>query len=530
MPAEQRAKSEATREPPGPEAGPRRAGRRRQWVFRCAAVLVGLTPFVGIECLCVLFDWGRPSLHDDPFVGFRSVRPLFVLNEQGTRYEIPKARQGYFRPESFAAQKLADEYRIFCLGGSTVQGEPFETGTSFPTWLEIALEAADPARRYEVVNCGGTSYATYRLVPILQEVLDYEPDLIILCEGHNEFLEERAFDHIQGRGRVVNGLLAGAARLRTFNLAREVYLRGRDASSADAPSGRPILPTEVEALLDYQGGLAEYHRDDAWRQGVIAHYCFNLARMVDLARDAGVDLILVNPACNIADCPPFKSEHRGDLTDAERDEWESLCEAAREHLHGESYDLDKAIELFDTACRLDPLYAGGFYNLAKSHEAAGHFNEARDAYLEAKEQDVCPLRVLKPMNDAVLDIAATTGTPLVDAQQLFEQRSAHGIVGGEWLVDHVHPGFAGHQLLGDALAEKLIELGKVQPRAGWEEVRAERYREHFDSFDSYYFLRGTSRLARLRAWTEGRVRRLRGETPDAAGPADAIPPSSPSAR
>ena len=114
-----------------------------------------------------------------------------------------------------------------------------------------------------MVNCGGISYASYRLVPILEEVLGYEPDLIILYTGHNEFLEDRTFDHIAGRGRLVNASLEAASRLRTFTLLREGYLRLHGMSSSDPPESRPILPTEVEALLDYRGGLEAYHRDDA---------------------------------------------------------------------------------------------------------------------------------------------------------------------------------------------------------------------------------------------------------------------------
>ena len=107
-------------------------------------MLLGLSPFLAFEALCTAFDWGRPSLHDDPFVGFRSTRPLFVLSSDGRRYEIPKARQTYFQAESFAAHKADNEYRIFVLGESTVQGNPYGIQTSFTTWLEIALAAADP--------------------------------------------------------------------------------------------------------------------------------------------------------------------------------------------------------------------------------------------------------------------------------------------------------------------------------------------------------------------------------------------------
>ena len=493
----------------------RPARLKRRWLFRFGAVLVGISPFVAFEGFCTLFDWGRPSLHDDPFVGFRSVAPLFVLDENQTRYEIPKARQTYFRPESFAANKGPDEFRIFCLGGSTVQGRPFAIETSFTTWLEIALEAADPSRRWEVVNCGGVSYASYRLVPVLEEVLHYQPDLIILYTGHNEFLESRSFDHIASRGRVVNASLDAASRLRTFTLLREGYLRLQGTSSAEPPTARPILPTEVDALLDYRGGLADYHRNVAWRRGVIAHYRYNLRRMIDMTRHAGVDVILVNPVSNISDSPPFKSEHRDDLSPAERQRWETLCEDARGHLHGEHRDLRKAAKLFEQACRVDPLHAAGFYNLAKCREAAGDFDKARDAFLQAKELDVCPLRILQPMNDALLEIANETGTPVLDAQRLFEEHSTHGAIGGRWLVDHVHPSIEGHQLLADALMELLISLGSVQPRRAWQAAKQEAYRQHFDSLDDYYFVKGTERLKTVRGWAAGRARRLRAGKPKA---------------
>jgi tetratricopeptide (TPR) repeat protein len=499
---------------PGALRAPPRRGRRR-WLFRVAAVLIGLSPLLVFEGLCIAFGWGRPDLHDDPFIGFRSVVPLFVKSEDGSRYEIPKARQAYFRPESFPAKKEPGVFRIFCLGGSTVQGRPFAVETAFSTWLEIGLEAADPSRRWEVVNCGGVSYASYRLVPILEEVLGYQPDLIILYTGHNEFLEDRAFDHIAGRGRLLNASLEAASRLRTFTLLREGYLRLRGVSSTDPPQGRPILPTEVDALLDYRGGLEAYHRDDAWRRGVIAHYRYNLRRMVELARAAGVEMILVNPVSNLCDSPPFKSEHRADLSPAELAQWKSICESAHEHARRGSYDLQQAIRLFEQACRIDPLHAGCFYNLASCYQAAGQLDQARQAYLQAKDLDVCPLRILQEMNEAVLEIAGDTGTPLVDAQKLFQERSKDKIVGADWLVDHVHPSVEGHQLLADALADKLIALGKVRPRPGWEQIKRQRYREHFDSLDNLYFLKGQQRLSGLQDWAKGRAKRLRPGTENA---------------
>ena len=65
--------------------------RRLRWarklLFRLAAVMIALVPFVLAEVTFAIFGWGRPDYSHDPFVGFRDVRPLFALNEEGTRYE-----------------------------------------------------------------------------------------------------------------------------------------------------------------------------------------------------------------------------------------------------------------------------------------------------------------------------------------------------------------------------------------------------------------------------------------------------------
>ncbi|HVA49446.1 MAG TPA: hypothetical protein VNH11_23975 [Pirellulales bacterium] len=483
--------------------------RRRRWLFRLTAMAFGLSLLAGFEGVCRLCDWGRPELRDDPFVGFRSIRPLFVLNEDRSRYEISKARRVYFRPQSFSAEKADDEYRVFCLGGSTVQGRPYAVETAFSTWLEISLRAADSRRRWNVVNCGGVSYASYRLTPILQEVLGYKPDLIVLCTGHNEFLESRTFDHIRDRGELVNASIAAVSRLRAFNLMRDGVVRLGDASPSVPPEGRPLLPVEVEALLDYRGGLEEYHRDEAWRRNVIRQFRFNLRRMVQLARDAGVEVILMNPVSNIRDVPPFKAEHRPDLGAEDLAQWESLLEAARGHFRRESYHLQKAIPPLERACRIDPLHAGGWYTLAECYRGVGRMAEAREAYLRAKELDVCPLRIPQPMNQAILDVARETGTPLVDVEKLFEQSSPHGIVGSELLVDHVHPGFKGHQRIADALADKLVELGRLRPASDWQAKKRSAFQKHLDGLDDNYYIRGEQRLKNLRLWAQGRATTVR---------------------
>jgi lysophospholipase L1-like esterase len=482
-----------------------RASRRwRRWGFRLAAVLVGVLPFVVIELVLVMLDVGRPAEHGDPYVGFSRVRPLFELNAAGTRYEVPPARLSHFRAESFAAVKPPREFRIFCIGDSTVQGNPWGIETSFSTWLEISLNAAEPDRRWEVINCGGVSYASYRMVPIVEEVLRYQPDLIVLHCSHNEFLEDRTYGEIKRTPRPVVRTVEAASRLRSFTLLRSAYVKLSGPSGKSAH--RTVLTDEVEALLDYRGGLEFYHRDDAWRDGVVAHFEINLRRMVRIARDAGVPMILMNPVSNLRDSPPFKAEHRAGLSSADVARWESLWNAAREHY---ATDRLRAVALLREALAIDDQHAGLHYDLGKCYDAMGLLDQARPAYLRAKELDVCPLRILEPMNQIILDVARETSTPLVNNRQIFEDLSPGGLPGDKWLVDHVHPSIKGYQVLGDAVAHELVRLGIVHPMVSWQDETRRRYAEHLASLDGAYFANGQKHLRGLMLWAQGRASRVR---------------------
>jgi lysophospholipase L1-like esterase len=482
----------------------------RRLAFRLAAVIVGLMPFVLAEVTLRLFDVGRPDSSDDPFVGFRSVHPLFVLGEDGTRYEIARSRQGFFRPDSFARHKAPNEFRIFCLGGSTVQGRPFAIETSFTTWLEISLEAAERDRRWEVVNCGGISYASYRLVPILQEVLSYEPDLIVLYTGHNEFLEDRTYGQVKYMPEIIAYPWELLLRTRTYNVLRQGYVRLRGPSGDVPREDRPILASEADAILEYRGGLEQYHRDEKWRRDVIEHFRYNLRRMVQITQDAHVPILLVNPVCNLRDCLPFKTQHRHGLAAEELARWESLVTEAGKC---QGTDMVRAVALLKQAMAIDDQHAGLHYLLAKCYDAMGMTEEAHRSYLQAKELDICPLRILEPMNQAILDVARQTDTPLVDVRKMYEELSGDGIPGSYLLVDHVHPSIPGHQLIANALADELVRQGKVHPRPEWREVRDRKYAEHFDSLDDFYFAKGQERLERLRCWTQGKADRWREDSP-----------------
>lgn len=486
---------------------PQCPSQRRSWlratVFRLAAIMLGLLPLVAFEGVCRLTGWGLPDRYDDPFVGFSATRPLFVLSEDGLRYEIARGRRTHFQADSFAARKSPDEFRIFCLGGSTVQGRPYSIETSFTSWLQLSLQAAEPSRYWRVVNCGGVSYATYRLVPILEEVLNYQPDLVIFYEGHNEFLEDRTYGAIKHASPWLSWLNEQAARWHTYNLLRAA-LRGQENRKVETPPPITLGP-EADARLDWRGGMDAYHRDPAWQQDCILHFEFNLRRAVAVARSKGVPLLLVNPASNL-DWPPFKAEFRADLSPDQRCEIERLWDQARKLYRT---DPTQALQCLRKAAAIDDQHAGLQFDLGKCCQNVGQLAEAREALVRAKDLDVCPLRILDPMNQIVLRLAQQTNNMLVDADALFASRSPGGINGPEWFVDHVHPTIEGHQLLANRLADELVRQGFVRPGATWEADRKRLYEEHLKQLPQTYFPDGARRLQGEQRWAHGQTDRER---------------------
>ncbi len=465
---------------------------------RILAVLFGLSLFVVVEVVCRLLGVGNPNLQDDPFVGFSDLQPTFVLSDNGSKYEVPPARLKFFAAESFPARKPAGSKRVFCLGGSTVQGRPFSIPTSFSTWLEIGLNAVDDSVEWDVVNCGGISYASYRLVPLMQECLQYDPDLFIVCTGHNEFLEDRSYGDIRDQSPLLAAPHRLLNRLSSYHAYRNLLLKLRVDELQAEP--RNVLNSDVDAFLDYHNGLAAYHRDRQWQRGVTQHFDFNLRRLASVAGDADIPLLFVLPTSNLADQPPFKSQHRGGLSPSELAEFDQLLEDAQSLMRSQP---DAALAKLEQARGIDSEFAELRYHLGRLHEVQGDFDAARTEFIAARDEDICPLRMISPLETTLREVSSDTVTPLLDAHALLEAQSRNGLLGGRLLVDHVHPSIEGHQQIALALLEQLAAQGHVTLPSDWKSKAAAAFAQHYNSLSDFYFADGQRTLERVRYWTRG---------------------------
>lgn len=435
------------------------------------------------------------DLADDAIFDTADQSPLFVPSPDLSRMVIPQSRLNFFRPASFELRKPADVRRVFVLGGSTVQGRPYETETAFSKWGEFRLTAADPQHRYEVVNCGGVSYASYRLAIILKEVLTYSPDAIVLYTGHNEFLEERSYNTIRRDSDLLQRMANGSY------LVQAIQQR-----MANDPPDRQDLSPQLRTRLDLVDGMKRYVRDDAWREGVTKHFRDTLDRMIRMCRVAEVPLVLCVPTSDLVRTPPFKVMELD--MDSET--------AGKFGINWVIAQDDNATERqrFD-ACKnclaIDPQHAGAHYLAGQLYWNQRSTAKAHFHLTAARDQDVCPLRATTPIVEAILQLADANGLSLIRCDELFDQSDSmqrqipDGIPDPHRFVDHIHPSISGHQEIAKVVSDRLLNLFQIQAVSSAEQDYQRMALEHFSSLDETYFARGKQRLEGLRNWAAGRA-------------------------
>ena len=485
------------RSPAEPPVAPR---ARLSWRGRLLLVACGLLAPVLLLALLegglALFGVAEDHLYEDPFVGFAPGSDLFVRRTLPTGEQVYVTNPGklaFFNEQRFPAVKPAGTYRIFTLGGSTTAGRPYDDRVSFSRWLERYLTAADPSRRWEVINAGADSYASYRVALLMKELVRYSPDFFVVYTGHNEFLEERTYPRLRHQSPALLRLRTWLSGFRFAALAREAF-GGKKKSE---------LPDEVVTRLDVWSGLAAYHRDDELARDVEEHFAANLERMVAIAQAHGAGVAFVAPVSNLKDFSPFKSEHRAGLPAADAARFDALLAGGDARLA--AGEARPALAAFAQAEAIDPDYAGLAFRIGRARFLLREYPAAGEAFVRAKDLDVAPLRALEPMVAAVRATARRHGVPLVDLPALLaddcQRRYGHPILGAEYLLDHVHPDVPVHSLIAEKLLAALVARGVAHPLASWDEAaRRAIYDREMASLDRVYYAQRDLKLAKVLGW------------------------------
>ncbi len=513
-------------EPPAsrnPNAGDSIKTSRTQKVL---LVFFGLVLFslglVLIEGVLTLLGVGDPYAIEDPYVGFIEGHDLFELIQvegQGV-FRTREQKLGFFNDQSFVADKDPTTLRIFALGGSTTAGRPYDWRVAFPKWLEIFGNAASD-RTLEVINAGGISYASYRIAVLMKEIVRYQPDVFVIYTGHNEFLEERTYSDIihepawRRRARVwANGLRSLTLIRRLLGGSRGTgQITESDSRSTGSMSGQPgqdLLASEVEAKLDVWNGLDLFERDEELQTSVLNHFEHNLRQMIAFANAHDIPVVLIRPISNLKDFSPFKSQRSDGLPDSSIENHDRHLQRGVEMLgrldlkNPEKVVVQAAVQELEAATSEDPLFAESAFRLGQALLAAGELERAAQAFVRAKDLDVCPLRALEATNQIIQKVVLETSTPWIDLPAVLERslrpRFGHGIPGNEMLLDHVHPTIEVHQWIAWEILESLSNMGLLELRPINDSVRQALVAGHMSTLDESYYAQRDLNLAKVLGW------------------------------
>jgi len=399
--------------------------RRRLWLLRglTASLPVALLLLVELA-LRLVPAWSEVR---DPYV---NVSPLAAFSRQTIDgrdcFTITHDRVYSHGSVTIPVVKPADTLRIFCVGSSACAGWPHPQGETFTAYLKQALATAHPGMNVEVVNAAAHGFAAYRTRRILDEVVEMQPDAILVWEGNNEFLEDRSYD---SAGAWVDSI---ASHLRVTQALVGLAHRRMQLSGEQVRG-------EAQTLWKKMHQQALRLREDPGQFAKVKeHFKISFEHMVEAAQRHHVPLVLCTVPVNLRDWLPTVSRNR--LEGAARRQWQLHFDEARRGL--EQGDCAHGLDQMRQALAMEEEHAESWFWLGRLLEADGQKAAARDAYEKARDLDLNPFRAIGAFNETIRELAQENrgrGVVLLDLERLFSAATPNAAPGFDLFLDYVHP-------------------------------------------------------------------------------------------
>ncbi len=433
-------------------------------VFKILVLSIPLLFFLLLEVALRVGGYGGNT---DPFLKtewkgreYYSVNPGVVK-----RYFSREGFQTYTSRDMFEVRKRENAYRIFCLGASTTIGMPYMFNGSYSALLRDRLTTLFPDRHFEVINVGITAVTSYTVADLVHEILRYEPDLIILYTGHNEFYGALGIASTESIGKswYAVRLYLTMRKVKTVLLIRDILFKVSSLfRGEDRPEGGTLME-EMAGSRSIPYGSADYTR-------AMRNFERNLRSIAGMAKRNKTGLLMSTVVSNLRDRPPFVSGFAPGTAEARRDEWNISMKAGRAALHAGDYE--KALRFFETALSMDTTSADAQYAVAQCCDRLGNTERARRHYINARDFDQLRFRAGSDLNSIVRRVAGEERIPLVDMEEVFLRNSPDGIPDKELFWEHVHPTFDGYFLMAKEFCSALAAYGFPVPADEWNNTRA----------------------------------------------------------
>jgi tetratricopeptide (TPR) repeat protein len=354
-----------------------------------------------IEGACRLAGYGgyRPTFVDAGQVDDGSTLVFTDHGGPNSYFFSNRSNPGSLDPTAFIMPKPPKTFRVFIVGESAAKGNPYVRPLTAGAFLKEMLGDLWPDRHVEVINLGVTAVASYPVLGITTEALDYEPDLIVAYLGNNEFYGAYGVASLHSAGRSP-GMIRLLRATRSLGIAQLIDDL-RPAANADGSR------TLMEAMV----GQTHIGADDPLRASAAQNLETFVGEMIDRCAERGIPLLVCTPPANERDLAPL-----GGGADATEQ-----------------------------------------YQKAQALLAENRFDESARAFQRALDLDGMPWRPPSTSVDAIKSAVQSRNALLCDVEAAFRAASHGGSIGWELMDDHVHASLRGQELIARSIVRALTK-------------------------------------------------------------------------
>ena len=324
----------------------------------------------------------------------------------------------------FLQEKPDNSYRVFAMGGSSAAGYPYGFNGTFSRLVDDILTDAMPSHEVEVVNVATSAISTYTLVDQVDEILEQQPDAIMIYAGHNEFYGALGVGSNENLGAFPGFVrfYLKLQRFKTFLFMREMIVdTGQWIFGSSGSAGGTLMERIISnQSIELDGPVFEL---------AMIQFRSNMEAIVSEFQEHGIPVYLSTIASNVKDQPPFISLEQDDHPPA-----------------------------------------SSVYDKARKTYALGDTLQARSQFEYAKDLDGLKFRAPTMINEIIEELSGEfDNVRLVDTHAALEGQSDDGIIGKNLMLEHLHPNQTGYYWMGRTFAEHMLkdlsrsEMIKQQP-------------------------------------------------------------------
>lgn len=336
--------------------------------------------------------------------------PFFKkIKEDGDFFYISQKKIGGMR--KFPVKKSSD-IRIFIVGGSVAA----IFGVEFEYILESFIEGYD----FEVINCGVGGYDSFRTQLVVKEIVNYDPDLIVVLSGNNEYYPKSGFN-------------INAYYIDKFLKKSYIYCFLQNKLKLLYPKKDNLLGrSKKKRLLDYKK---------------------NIKRIIKIANKNNIPIMLSTLPFAMKDYPPKGSSLLVD-------DYVFKAKLLLDQGH-----YSQALEMFKEISAYFPNDSIYYYLAGVACEKKEDYNQAKRYYLKAVDVSAEHWLTANPKSNQVIrDLCIDKNIGLADLEKEFMAIAENGIIGRKQLYDNCHWYNSYNFLVANVVAKEMLNNEKISNR------------------------------------------------------------------